>query len=74
MASPRSFGTHLAAALSCASFVLLAACTSQSPSTVAGPSVTPSTPPVASSTPSRSAKHQALAGAAPLVVIFMENH
>src|SRR6478752_682911 len=67
MASPRSFGTHLAAALSCTSFVLLAACTSQSPSTVAGPSV-------ASSTPSRSAKHQALAGAAPLVVIFMENH
>src|SRR5262245_10449420 len=69
MGLPRTIGMRLAAALSCVSFVLLA-CTSQPPTTSA---VTP-----ASVAPSpdvtRAPKHQSVAGDAPLVVIFMENH
>jgi len=72
MERPRTLGLRLAAALSCVLFLLLTACTSQSSSTsAAAPAQSLSPSPRASHHPQ---KPQALAGDAPIVVIFMENH
>src|SRR3954469_130296 len=69
---PRTIGVRLAAALCCLSFVLVAGCTSD-PSSVAAPLSNPPSP-TASPLESHTPKHPGIAGDAPIVVIFMENH
>lgn len=70
MTSPRTIGVRLAAAVSCAAFVLLSACTQGSSSTAATAPISPAASPDATHAP----RHQNVAGDAPIAVIFMENH